>query len=455
MRPSSTAFVDCSTLGYSQEPLLAQIRLDGHVAALAVADVMHVVLDLQQQAQLVQFFHHGFARFHAVHAGKVRAGLRGHAPVRADHDGQRQVVARGHCVVGRIVGGGHLDTARAELRVHQFIGDDGNGLVPQRQQAAPSDNLLIARIVRVHRHGLIAQHCFRAGGGHHQELTGLGLALVVEQRILQVPQLALFLHHLDLLVGEGGAGGGVPVHHALAAVDEALLIQLHEDLLHATRVGRVHGEPLPRPIARAAQLLELLDDDAAVLLLPGPDLFEEFLPAQVVAVLHHALLAERLFHHGLRGDAGVVGAGQPEHFLAVHARLAGKDVLDGVVEHVPHVQHARDVGRRDDDGVAPAWLTRGWPRSSSASARSHTTSLLPPAVRKPWGFQTYPCKSVQSVSQRRISAYSRLSTSAWRLASMILSFTPTVPHSSLPSVDWISTRVRALVPVEDSRMRTL
>jgi len=50
------------------------------------------------------------------------------------------------------------------------------------------------------------------------------------------------------------------------------------------------------------------------------------------------------------GDASVVGAGEPEDFLAVHARLAAEDVLDGIVEDVPHVKHAGDVRRRDDDG---------------------------------------------------------------------------------------------------------
>ena len=256
-----------------------------------------------------------------------------------------------HLVVGRIVGRRHLHAAGAELRVHQLIGDDRDGLVLQRQQAAAADEVLIARVGRVHRHGLVAEHRFRAGGGDDDEFVGLGLALVVEQRILQVPEVPLLLDHLDFLVGERGAGGGVPVHHAFAAVDEPLLVELHEDLLHAARIGRVHREPLAGPVARAAQLLELLDDDAAVLLLPGPDVFQELLAAEVVAVLHHALLAQRLFHHRLRGDAGVVGAGQPEHFLAVHARLAGEDVLDGVVQHVPHVEHARDVGRRDDDGI--------------------------------------------------------------------------------------------------------
>ena len=146
---------------------------------------------------------------------------------------------------------------------------------------------------------------------------------------------------------------GTPVHHAFAAIDEALLVKLDEDLLHAARILRVHREPFARPIARAAELLELLDDDAAVLFLPGPDALEEFLAAEVVLGFL-LLLLQRLFDLHLRGDAGVVGAGQPEDFLAVHARLAAEDVLDGVVEHVPHVEHAGDVRRRDDDGVRRA-----------------------------------------------------------------------------------------------------
>ena len=63
------------------------------------------------------------------------------------------------------------------------------------------------------------------------------------------------------------------------------------------------------------------------------------------------LFLELLLDHHLRGDAGVVGAGEPENFPAVHAGFAGEDVLDGVVEHMPHVQHAGDVGRGDDDGI--------------------------------------------------------------------------------------------------------
>ena len=38
---------------------------------------------------------------------------------------------------------------------------------------------------------------------------------------------------------------------------------------------------------------------------------------------------------------------------------------------------------------------------------------------------------------------------------MMFSLTPIVPHSVTPSVDWMSTRVFAAVPLVESMMRTL
>ena len=71
----------------------------------------------------------GLARFRTVEAGKASAGFPGHPSVRADDDRERQVVPHGHRVIVWIVSGRHLHAARAELRVHQLIGDDGNGFV--------------------------------------------------------------------------------------------------------------------------------------------------------------------------------------------------------------------------------------------------------------------------------------------------------------------------------------
>ena len=51
----------------------------------------------------------------------------------------------------------------------------------------------------------------------------------------------------------------------------------------------------------------------------------------------------------LRGDAGVVDAGQPQRVVAAHAVVADEDVLDERGERVAEVERAGDVRRRLDD----------------------------------------------------------------------------------------------------------
>ena len=92
-----------------------------------------------------------------------------------------------------------------------------------------------------------------------------------------------------------------------------------------------------------------------MLFLPRPDAFQKFLAAEIVPRLAFVLL-ELPFDHHLRRDARVVGAGEPEDFLAVHARLAAEDVLDGGVEDVAHVEHAGDVWRRNDNGMGRTFV---------------------------------------------------------------------------------------------------
>jgi hypothetical protein len=58
---------------------------------------------------------------------------------------------------------------------------------------------------------------------------------------------------------------------------------------------------------------------------------------------------ELAFDHHLRGDASVIGAGNPERGLAAHSVPAGEDVHLRLVEHVTHVQTARDIGRRQEE----------------------------------------------------------------------------------------------------------
>ena len=160
---------------------------------------------------------------------------------------------------------------------------------------------------------------------------------------------ALHLEVLDLEVGNRGLQFRVPVHQAAIAVDQALAVELDEDLAHRGGQAVIHGEPLARPVQRGAQPAQLARDGAAGLRFPLPHALDELLAAEFAAV--DALVGEQALNHHLRGDAGVVGAGLPQHVAPLHALPADQRVLHGEGQRVAHMQAAGDVRRRDHDGV--------------------------------------------------------------------------------------------------------
>src|SRR5690606_9537527 len=107
---------------------------------------------------------------------------------------------------------------------------------------------------------------------------------------------------------------------------------------------------------RRAQPAELLGDGAARLVLPLPDFLDEFLAAQVVA--RYLLGVELAFDDDLGGDARVVGAGDEDRVVALHAVVAHQAVHDGLVERMPHVQGAGYIGRRELNGIRSALMAR-------------------------------------------------------------------------------------------------
>jgi hypothetical protein len=76
----------------------------------------------------------------------------------------------------------------------------------------------------------------------------------------------------------------------------------------------------------------------------SPNSLDECVPAEIEA--REPFLGQQPLDHVLSGDAGVVGAGNPERPAAAHPLEADQHVLDGVIETVTHVQHRRNVGRR-------------------------------------------------------------------------------------------------------------
>ena len=245
--------------------------------------------------------------------------------------------------VVRVVAGRDLQRAGAELGLDVLVGDDLQPPADDRQDRHLADQPRVAVVVRVDGDRRVGQHRLRPHGGDRQRAVA-GLERVVDV-VEGVGDLAL----LDLEVRDGRPRPGVPVDHVVVAVDQALLVEVDEDLLDRAHVRRVEREALVLVVRRGAEALELLDDGGAVLVAPAPHALDERLAPELLAA--RALGAQRALDERLGADAGVVGAEDPLRALAAHAGEPDQRVLDRAVERVAHVQRAGDVRQRDRDRV--------------------------------------------------------------------------------------------------------
>ena len=264
-------------------------------------------------------------------------------PSSSDHLDRGQAVAVADLEVVGVVGRRDLQAAGAEGGVHIGVPDDGDFLFHQGQNDGVGGEVGIPVVLRVNGHGGVPQHGFGPGGGHGDA------ALAVRERIENIIKVAVEFFVFHLQVRQGRMAPDAPVDDVIPLVDQALIVEIHEDLSNRPGQALVHGEPLAVPVAGGPQPLELVDDGAAVFFSPFPDGFDELLPSQLVPVLPFA--CQVFFHHVLGGDARMVGPRHPEHIVAPGPPVPAEHILEHVVECMTHVEDARDVGRRDDDGV--------------------------------------------------------------------------------------------------------
>ena len=345
------ALADCvaghaGQLGDLHEPLQAQARLDRLASALRVADGVDVRADLFDYAPLLrQSFAHLHAGFLAGQAVKLGAGVSDVAGLVHD-DWHVQVVAQAHLVIVRVVGRGDLHCTGAQLPVDVVVGDDLQlQVVAERVIEFLADEVLVALVVRVDGDGDISQHRLDAGGGHDEVRL-----VVVERTVADGDELALDILVHDLDIGDGCLQHRGPVDQAVILVDHPGVEKLLENGDDRSVQPFVECEALPRPVDGIADRAHLRRDGAAVLLFPLPHARDEFLAAVVVAVLALGLLEHGL-DLGLRGDARVVHARQPQHLVALHTLASHQGIHQRVVQRVAHVQLTRHIGRGQHDRV--------------------------------------------------------------------------------------------------------
>ena len=344
------------------------------------------LLDLAQPAFFLSAGDDGLARGEAVHAfvfGRHVGRVGGGDPAEGVHDVQGfKSRTLSDAEVVEIMGRRDLHRARTLGRVGVVVGDDRNAAARDRQGHELADQTLVAFVLGVNGHAGVAQHGLRPGRRHDDEVARLELgrlAVLVEgdrvlighavrQAIGEVPIGAVDLFLLDLKVRNGGLEMRIPVHQTLVTIDQAILVQLDEDLADGGVQPFVQRKAFARPVAGRAQTAQLAHDGPAGFGLPLPHLLDEGVPAHVAAA-DVALSRQLALDHHLGGDARVVGARQPQNGLALHPVIASQNVLKRVVQGVADVQAARYVRRRNDDriGVGGAVGRLGRARSEQAA----------------------------------------------------------------------------------------
>ena len=251
-------------------------------------------------------------------------------------------------VVVSVVGRGHFKAAGSEVHLDVVVFDNRYLPVDQRNEHLLATQSVIAFIGGIHANSGICHNGFGTGSGDYQEVIGR-IAFTVRNKIAEMVEMALGIAVDNLVVRYGGMCHGIPVDHAVAVIDQPLLVEIHECGRNGVAQCRLHGKLGTVPVAGCSELTKLLENDAAVLLFPLPGIFEELLASQVF--LFDSPLGKPCHDLALGGYASVVGTGHPAGVLAVHTRLAYEHVVQGVVEHMAHMEYARYVGRGDNNRV--------------------------------------------------------------------------------------------------------
>ena len=354
---------------------------------------------------LAQLGHHGRDRVLALHAGKfaaVHQGAQVPFALGLDDLGDGQAVLGGELEVPLVVGGHAHDGAGAIVHEHVVGGKDGHlfageGVEHGQRRAVAQLHVIGEAVLAAYRsHGItegleggvglggflddrvlcaeghegdaeegvqarrehfdlatvlqIEGHAGPLGTANPVLLHGLhvlgpvqavhagqqfvrvlgGLEEVLLQRLLRdgVPRsLVLAVHHL--FVGQHGAQSLTPIHGAHGAENITTLPHLEEEPLVPAVVVVLEAGDLALPVVADAHLLDLplhlLDVGT------GPD-------GGVDAVLDGGVLG---------GQAEAVPAQWVHDLVATHAAEARRDIAQGVVAHMPHVDAAAGIREHD------------------------------------------------------------------------------------------------------------
>ena len=323
------------------KPLLADDWLDRRMTAIAFANVVFIVLYLDHKALRLQVFANTLARFNSVESF-VCAGVVVHRAVVVHYPYDLQVVSQSHFKVIGVVRRSYLYRAASKVFLDVLVGNDRYLLAYKRESESLAYHVDVSFVLGIDGDRSISKHSLRTGRCNDY------FAAAVGKRISNMPKVRILLAVFYFCVAERSLAARTPIYYPVALIYQTFVVKIDKDFAHRLRTLLVHSKGLARPIARRAELFELLDNATAVLFFPCPSSLQK-------AVSTHVLLSQALFLFHLldylyfRRDRSVVGAGEPERAESLHSLKSDNDVLNSIVERVPDMKLSCNIRRRYDD----------------------------------------------------------------------------------------------------------
>ena len=327
-----------------EEPLHGEFGFNSNASAFGATHLISVGFHLFHESCFLKVLLNLSAHVETVHAYVHTCGFREGAVVVENVD-RREVVLLTEHVVINVVSGSHLEATSTKLYVNIFVLNHGDATAYDGHNDALAFEPFVLGVVGVNTHGCVAHDSFGACCCHN----GIATFSVALNHVTEVVEFGVFFLINNFLVRECGLCSRVPVYHAYATVNQPLIVEVNKHLNDAFRALIVHCEGGTIPVARRTYATQLLKDDTTMFFGPFPSVLQEFFTGKVG--LLNAAFCKAVYHLCFGCNRSVVGTRHPTCILTFHACTTYEDVLNGVVEHVPHMEHTSNIGGRNHHGV--------------------------------------------------------------------------------------------------------
>ena len=230
-------------------------------------------------------------------------------------------MANTHLIVVGVMGRSNFYSAGTKFQINVAICDNRNNATIGRQGQMLTNQMTITGVSRVNSYSSIARDGLRTGSSDSQ----VG-ALFLHYRITEIPQMSRVILMLNLDIRKSGVTVYAPVGNTGTLINQALFEQGAEHLAYSLGAALIHSKALALPITGNAQMLQLVDNTIAVLLLPSPNALQEFLTAQIITSLT-LFFFNNLFYLNLGSKTCMVITRHPQGVMSHHTMPTNQNIL--------------------------------------------------------------------------------------------------------------------------------